>query len=176
MRRLALLALAVALLVAVPRVVDVTALPTQVSDLLGAPEAERTRAVVVRVTDGDTLKVRLPNGSEKDVRILGIDTPEVYPELECGGQEGTTGMAALAPVGSKVVLISDPTQGNRDQYGRLLRYVHRSGKDVGLAQLTSGRARVFIFRNDPLQRAEAYRKAERRAQRAGRGSWPQCWR
>lgn len=176
MRRLALLVLLAAVLVGLPKMVDLTALPAQVAGLTGAPEAGRTRAVVVRVTDGDTLKVRLANGSERDVRILGIDTPEVYPRLECGGQEGTTAMEALAPVGSKVVLVSDSTQGDRDQYGRLLRYVHRSGKDVGLAQLTSGRARVFIFRDDPLRRAEAYREAERRAQKAGRGSWPQCWR
>jgi len=176
MRRLALLVLVAAVLLALPRMVDTSALPTQVTDLLGTTEGERTRAVVVRVTDGDTLKVRLANGNEKDVRILGIDTPEVYPRLECGGQEATVAMAALAPVGSTVVLVSDPTQGNRDRYGRLLRYVHRSGDDVGIAQLTSGLARVFIFRDDPLERAAAYRKAERRARTDGRGSWAGCWR
>lgn len=176
MRRLALLILVAAVLLAGPRMVDTSALPSRVTDLLGTSGAERTRAVVVRVTDGDTLKVRMPNGSEKDVRILGIDTPEVYPELECGGQEATAAMARLAPVGSEVVLVPDPTQGNRDRYGRLLRYVHRSGDDVGLSQLTSGRAQVFIFRDDPLQRAEAYRKAERRARQHDRGSWAQCWR
>ncbi|SFB37649.1 micrococcal nuclease [Nocardioides alpinus] len=175
MRRLALLVLVAAVLLAVPKVVDLNALPAQVSDLIGAPEADRTRAVVVRVTDGDTLKVRLANGSEKDVRILGIDTPEVYPEMQCGGQEATAALATLTPVGSRIVLVSDPTQGNRDRYGRLLRYVHRSGDDVGLAQLTSGRARVFIFNDDPLQRAEAYRKAERGARKADRGSWAACW-
>ncbi|QSR30710.1 nuclease [Nocardioides sp. S5] len=176
MRRLALLLLAAALLLALPKVVGTDVLPAQVTDLLGADEARRDRAVVVRVTDGDTLKVRLANGSEKDVRILGIDTPEVYPQLECGGQEATAAMAGLAPVGSKVVLVSDPTQGNRDRYGRLLRYVHRSGDDVGLAQLRSGRAQVFIFRDDPLQRAEDYRAAERRARKDDRGSWAACWR
>lgn len=183
MRRLTLLVLLAAVLVALPRMVGTTALPAQVTDLLGVDQTERVagvvggvvRGVVVRVTDGDTLKVRLANGREKDVRILGIDTPEVYPQLECGGQEATAAMAALAPVGSKVVLVLDPTQGDRDRYGRLLRYVHRSGDDVGLAQLTSGRARVFIFRDDPLQRAEAYRKAERRARTAHRGSWAACW-
>lgn len=176
MRRLALLLLAAVVLLALPRMVGTSELPTQVTDLLGVERAQRDRVVVLRVTDGDTLKVRLPNGSEKDVRILGIDTPEVYPRVECGGQEATAAMAGLAPVGSKVVLVSDPTQGNRDRYGRLLRYVHRSGDDVGLAQLRSGRARVFIFRDDPLQRAEDYRVAERRARKDDRGSWAACWR
>lgn len=176
MRRLALLVLVAAVLLAVPRMLDTSALPTQVTDLLGTDPAERDRAVVVRVTDGDTLRVRLANGNEKDVRILGIDTPEVYPQLECGGKEATAAMAALAPVGSKVVLVSDLTQGDRDRYGRLLRYVHRSSDDVGLAQLTSGLARVFILRDDPLQRAGAYRRAERRARTDDRGSWAGCWR
>lgn len=176
MRRLALLVLVAALLLALPKVIGGTDLSAQVTDLLGVSEPERDRAVVVRVTDGDTLKVRMANGSEEDVRILGIDTPEVYPRLECGGAEGTAAMARLAPVGSRVVLVSDPTQGNRDRYGRLLRYVARSGDDVGLAQLTSGLARVFIFRDDPLQRAQSYRTAERRAEKAGRGSWATCWR
>lgn len=176
MRRLALLVLAAALIVALPKMVGGIALPTEVADLIGVEQAERTRAVVVRVTDGDTLKVRLPNGSEKDVRVLGIDTPEVYPEQECGGSEATTAMAGLAPVGSKVVLVSDPTQDNRDRYGRLLRYVQRAGDDVGLAQLRSGHARTFIFRDDPVDRAEDYRAAERRAREAARGSWEQCWR
>ncbi len=121
MRRLALLLLTAAVLLALPRMVGTAGLPARVTDLLGAEQAQRDRGVVVRVTDGDTIEVRLPNGSEKDVRILGIDTPEVYPQLECGGQEATAAMARLAPGGSKVVLVSDPTQGNRDRYGRLLR-------------------------------------------------------
>lgn len=176
MRRLALLVLVAAVLLGLPRMLDTTALPEQVSDLLGMTQAERTGAVVVRVTDGDTLVVRLAGGREESVRLLGIDTPEVHPQMECGGAEATTAMAALAPVGSKVVLVSDPTQGDRDRYDRLLRYVHRSGDDVGLAQVTSGRAKVFVFHDDPFQRTRDYQRAARRAREAGRGSWSQCWR
>lgn len=176
MRRLALLVLAAAVLLALPRMVDTTVLPSQVTDLLGTGKAERDRAVVLRVTDGDTLRVRLVNGSEESVRILGIDTPEVHPQVECGGQEATAAMMTLAAVGSKVVLVSDPSQGDRDRYDRLLRYVTRSGDDVGLAQVTSGRARVFVFQDDPFERNRAYQRAERGARKDGRGSWPRCWR
>ena len=52
----------------------------------------------------------------------------------------------------------------------------RYGERGAVAQLTSGLARVFIFRDDPLERAAAYRKAERRARTDGRGSWAGCWR
>jgi endonuclease YncB( thermonuclease family) len=176
MRRLALLVLLGAVLVALPKVLGTTALPPEVSDLLGTGKVERDRARVVRVSDGDTLKVRMPDGSEEYVRVLGIDTPEVHEAVECGGPEASAAMRALAPVGSTVVLVRDPTQGDRDRYDRLLRYVLRSGDDVGLAQLRSGLARVFVFRDHPLQRAEAYQRAARRAQEEGRGSWAECWR
>ena len=179
MRRLVLLVLVGAALIALLKMFD-TALPSQVSDLLGTGEADRDRdrdrVTVVRVTDGDTLGVRLPDGSEENVRILGIDTPEVREPVECGGGEASERMLALVPVGTTVVLVSDPTQGDRDRYDRLLRYVVRSGDDVGLAQLTSGHARVFIFRDDPFERAETYQRAERRASQDDRGSWSRCWR
>src|SRR3954451_12501913 len=38
-----------------------------------APKATRVRANVVSAVDGDTIKVDLKNGSERDVRLIGID-------------------------------------------------------------------------------------------------------
>lgn len=134
------------------------------------------RARVVRVTDGDTLKVRLADGREEYVRILGIDTPEVHGRTECGGAAASRRMRRLAPVGARVALVGDPTQADRDRYDRLLRYVQRRGKDVGRAQVTAGLAQVFVYRNDPFERAGAYQRAERRADRQDRGSWSRCWR
>lgn len=134
------------------------------------------RARVVRVTDGDTLKVRLADGREEYVRILGIDTPEVHGRTECGGAAASRRMKRLAPVGARVALVGDPTQADRDRYDRLLRYVQRRGKDVGRAQVTAGLAQVFVYRNDPFERVGAYQRAERRADRQDRGSWSRCWR
>lgn len=179
MRRLALLVLLAAVLVALPRMFDVTALPAQVTDLLGTAEPERDRARVVRVvrvTDGDTLSVRMADGTEESVRILGIDTPEVHPQVECGGGEASAALRALVPVGSKVVMVSDPTQGDRDRYDRLLRYVERRGRDVGKVQIASGHAQVYVYRSDPFRRTDAYRQVEGRSERLGRGLWSRCWR
>ena len=177
MRRLALLALVAAVLVALPKLLTTTALPPQVDDLLGAGEgADRDRARVVRVTDGDTLRVRLADGSEEYVRVLGIDTPEVHEQVECGGRDASAAMAVLAPVGSTVRLVSDPTQADRDRYGRLLRYVERGGRDVGKAQIVSGHARVYVYRDDPFRRADPYLRAEARSERLGEGLWSRCWR
>jgi endonuclease YncB( thermonuclease family) len=154
-----------------------TATPT--TDPLGSGNSgptRRDRARVVRVTDGDTLKVRLAGGTEEYVRLIGIDTPEVHGRRECGGSFASRAMDRFAPVGSRVVLVSDPTQADRDRYDRLLRYVQRRGTDVGRKQILSGHARVYVYRNDPFTRTRSYQRVEQRAQLARRGSWSRCWR
>lgn len=134
----------------------------------------RNRGTVVKVTDGDTLKVRIHGVGIRDVRIIGIDTPEVYGGVECGGRRASRRMNALAPVGSTVSLISDPSQDDRDRYGRLLRYVERKGKDVGRAQVNLGEARVYVF-DRPFRRTSDYKRVQRDARRDDRGSWRHCW-
>ncbi|HXH79436.1 thermonuclease family protein [Nocardioides sp.] len=130
---------------------------------------------VVRVTDGDTLSVRIAGVGVRSVRILGIDTPEVYGGAECGGDTASAQMGRLAPVGSRVRLQSDPSQADRDRYGRWLRYVSRHDLDVGRAQISRGFARTYVYRNDPFLRTSSYQRAERAARRQLRGSWDLCW-
>lgn len=130
---------------------------------------------VVKITDGDTLAVRIAGAGVRSVRILGIDTPEVYFGQECGGDAASAQMARLAPVGSRVRLESDPTQADKDRYGRWLRYVARQGLDVGRAQIVRGLARTYVYRNDPFLRTRAYQRAEEVARDRLRGSWDSCW-
>ena len=52
---------------------------------------------VVKVTDGDTLKVRVRGVGVRDIRIISIDTPEVYGGAECGGRRASQRMRELAP-------------------------------------------------------------------------------
>ncbi len=53
---------------------------------VGVPDRQDVLvAKLVRVTDGDTIVVRrLGTGREFRVRLIGIDTPEVYGGVECG--------------------------------------------------------------------------------------------
>jgi endonuclease YncB( thermonuclease family) len=134
----------------------------------------RQRARVVKVVDGDTLTVRLANGARKKVRLIGIDTPEVYGTVECGGKPASASMRRLTPRGTRVVLVSDPTQDRVDRYGRLLRYVMKSSRDMNRAQVARGWARVYVYNHHPFKRVDAYRKAQRRAKAAGRGIWSRC--
>jgi micrococcal nuclease len=73
------------------------------------------------VADGDTVTLR--NGQR--VRLVQIDTPEVYFGTECYGRQASALTKRLLPPGTTVRLYPEPVTDRVDQYGRLLRYVLR---------------------------------------------------
>jgi endonuclease YncB( thermonuclease family) len=150
--------------------------PSSSATPAAADVVRRNVGNVVKVTDGDTLKVRIRGVGIRDIRIIGIDTPEVHGGAECGGRKASQRMRGLAPVGSTVTLLSDPSQADRDRYGRLLRYVERRGKDVGRAQVNLGQATVYVYNGKPFRRTASYQRVERSAKSSRRGSWNTCWR
>lgn len=131
---------------------------------------------VTSVVDGDTIKVRLVSGKVRTVRLLGIDTPEVYGGVECGGRQASALTKKLLPIGTKVKLTSDPTQDKVDRYGRILRYVTRKpgGLDVDRRLVKAGWAKVYVYAGVPFERTASYRKAQRSAKRHDRGIWGIC--
>jgi endonuclease YncB( thermonuclease family) len=145
-----------------------------------APAPDRAQTINARVTsvvDGDTIKVRPLETTQRSsytVRLIGIDTPEVYGGLECGGRKASAYLKRLA-TGRHVVLRTDPTQDMFDRYDRLLAYVKlRGGPDAALAQLRAGWAEVYVYSGNPFRRVEAFRGAERSARNADRGIWGSC--
>ncbi|WP_309648946.1 thermonuclease family protein [Nocardioides sp.] len=139
------------------------------------PPAKRQRARIVRVLDGDTVVARLTrNGREVTVRLLGIDTPEVFGGVECGGRAASRTTKHLLPRRTRVTLVSDPTQDLRDRYGRLLRYVMKGGVDVDQRLVRRGHARVYVYDGHPFRRVTAYRAAARKARAADLGLWGSC--
>ncbi|MFM9054588.1 MAG: thermonuclease family protein [Solirubrobacterales bacterium] len=135
------------------------------------PEVVRFRGTVSEVVDGDTIEVAKARGGSETIRLLGIDTPEVYGGLECGGRAASSLMKALAT--GRVKVATDPRQPKRDRYGRLLAYVSKSGKDLGKVMVSRGRAKVYVV-GSRFSRYSAYAAAERRAKRLSRGSWGTC--
>lgn len=117
-----------------------------------------------------------PSVAKRTVRLVGIDTPEVYPKLECGGKKATASLRSLLPKGTRVKLTSDPTQTRNDQYGRLLRYVTKvsTGVDMNRKQVWRGWARLFVWNDDPFMRVASYRKARQSAEAHDRGIWGLC--
>ncbi len=91
----------------------------------------RVTVRVTHVVDGDTIEVRLPDGSEEDVRYIGIDTPEtVKPDtpVQCGGPRAHAVNERLV-AGRTVTLRFDAER--RDVYGRLLAYVYLPRREPG---------------------------------------------
>lgn len=82
------------------------------------------KAIVMRVVDGDTLRVSVA-GQEQTVRLIGINAPESISEkLYENTPEGTAASAHLKDTvksGDLVYLQKDTSE--TDDYGRLLRYV-----------------------------------------------------
>ena len=78
--------------------------------------------MIDHVADGDTVALR--NGQR--VRLIQIDTPEVYFGTECYGPQASATTKRLLPPGTRVRLLPEPATDRVDQYGRLLRYVVRA--------------------------------------------------
>lgn len=107
----------------------------------GTPDHDATWTVV-QVIDGDTLDVRRGDVTER-VRLIAVDTPE---RDRCGYAEARDALAAL--VGDGPVHLVAGSSDDRDQYGRLLRYVEvevdGSRVDAGMHLLERGLA-VAVF-------------------------------
>ncbi|MGA7282766.1 MAG: thermonuclease family protein, partial [Acidimicrobiia bacterium] len=76
------------------------------------------QARVVSITDGDTIRVDYEGGNNEAVRLIGINSPEIG---ECFATQATVALASLVGVGD-IVMVRDVS--DRDQYGRLLRYLY----------------------------------------------------
>jgi len=133
--------------------------------------SERPTGTVVSITDGDTLRLDL-EGSELRVRLTGIDTPEVYPDIECYGPEAEQLLADLAPVGSTLSVEYDREA--RDPFDRELLYLYTAdGTFVNLELVARGAAEAVLF--EPNDRYwNELREAEAAAQDARLGLWGQC--
>lgn len=118
---------------------------------------------VAEVIDGDTLDVRL-DGTKERVRIIGINAPE---RGECLDAQATAALRDLVD-GRSVSLVVDTT--DRDDFGRLLRYVEVGGTDVGEELVRAGLALARRYPPD-VARAEALESAQAAARADGTGLW-----
>ena len=134
-------------------------------------------AVVVSVSDGDTVRLRgrgvgpVPSGSTR-VRLLLIDTPEVFGHTDCYGPEASARTKQLLPPGTHVRVQGDTEA--RDRYGRLLLHVWApDGVSVGERLVSEGYARLLQI--DPNRRyLDVFRGEQAQARSAGRGLWAAC--
>lgn len=143
-------------------------------------------ATVTDVTDGDTIDVEYTNGTNDTVRMLGVDTPEVYGENDPAEFEGvpntTEGKQCLANAGEnasnytknelhqgeQVTLELDPASDGRGDYGRLLAYVLDDGENHNYQLIQTGHARVY---DSEFSQSERFYAAESDAQSDRKGLW-----
>lgn len=139
-------------------------------------------ATVVRVVDGDTLKIEM-NGHEEAVRLIGIDTPESkinkkakkdavktnhdVDTITAMGREATKYVRTLIRKGDTVSIEFDVQK--RDKYKRLLVYAYLSdGKMLNEEIIRAGYANVMTYPPN-VKYQERFVKAYREARDTKRG-------
>jgi len=128
--------------------------------------------LVVRVVDGDTIIIGL-NGKNEKIRLIGVNTPEVVDPrkpIQCFGKEASLFTRNLLE-GKQIRLEGDSSQGDRDKYGRLLRYVFLpAGTFVNKEIIAQGYGHEYTY-HTPYHYQTDFKTAERSARAAGRGLW-----
>ncbi|MEG3923467.1 thermonuclease family protein [Microcoleus sp. D3_18a_C4] len=113
---------------------------------------------ITKVVDGDSIKISL-NGKTESLRLICVDTEESHPggskPVTAAGKAGTE-MAkkyfATADGGLAQIDIEFDTddsvevalQKHRDNYGRLLCYVHKDGENYNLKLIEEGWSPYFV--------------------------------
>ena len=150
-----------------------------------ASSGDTLSATVTDVVDGDTVDVRYQNGTTDTVRLLGVDTPEVYGEHDptefegvpdtkageqCLGEAGddASAYAKNALSGEQVTLVLDDQADKRGDYGRLLAYVRDDGRNFNYDLVDTGNARVY---DSTFSQSDRFYAAESDAQSSQRGLW-----
>lgn len=131
---------------------------------------------VLKVIDGDTIQVE-KGGNKEVVRLLGIDSPEtVDPRkpVQCFGNAASNKLKSLI-LGKNVILSEDLTQGNKDKYNRLLRYVYLPNSVrtfINGEMVKQGYA--YSYRQYPTKFLEKFNNFEKYARENNLGLWGSC--
>jgi len=132
--------------------------------------AENSYYTVKEFIDGDTI---ILNTGDR-IRYLGIDTPELHhPTIgpECGGQEAKDENVNLL-AGKRLRIERDIT--DKDQYGRLLRYVFtQDGYFVNYEIVRRGWAQVLVIYPD-CKYEKMLIDAQMSAMKENLGIWKHC--
>jgi micrococcal nuclease len=123
---------------------------------------------VTRVVDGDTIDVSPSVRGHSRVRLIEMDTPEVYFGTQPYGPEASA-FAKQTLEGEEVGLKLDVQK--VDPYGRLLAYVYLpNGEMANEKLLEEGYAQVATFPPN-VKYVDRFLAAQREARAANRGLW-----
>lgn len=134
-----------------------------------------TKARVIEVIDGDTVKLRIGKQTEI-VRLIGIDTPEtVHPTkpVECFGPEASAHLKNILPKDTEVLVQRDVEA--RDYYHRLLLYLYRASDELFVNQhmVETGHAIPYPFEPNTAY-SRTFAAIGNAARTAAVGLWGTC--
>lgn len=136
------------------------------------PNTIGTYYTVTKVTDGDTIHIRM-DGQDETVRLIGINTPETVDprrSVECFGKEASEAMKSFVE-GKIVRLEYDDSQSLRDTYGRILAYVYlEDGQMVNRKMVAEGYAYEYTYMM-PYHYQKEFRQVQQLAKTSLRGLW-----
>jgi len=142
------------------------------------------QARITRVIDGDTVQVWLPNERADRIRLIGVDTPEVYEseKLERDSRESGRSRAEIQALGrlaseftkkhldGKSVGLELDVQ-TRDKYARLLAYVWLpDGTLFNMVIMREGYAQILTIPPN-VKYADLFLACQREAREKWRGLW-----
>ena len=130
----------------------------------------------IRVMDGDTAEIRWSSADRETVRVLGIDTAELYPDrarrgggISARGAEAR-GFARGAFATARRVELRRAAQ--LDRWGRTLGYFFLDGRNYSVLALEAGMARETVskFGDNGLAREAGEVRAAARREGAALGT------
>lgn len=136
-----------------------------------------TKAIVMRIVDGDTIVVML-NGSKQKVRLQGVNTPEKdgpYTKAQPMNETATKRTKELAE--NKTVTLVYDKKDETDKYGRRLAYVVLPDGRV-LNEILIKEGLAVVYRRFEYSEKQRYIAMETQAKAACKGIWkrkePSC--
>ena len=136
--------------------------------VLGVTSTSAATVQVVRIHDGDTLTI----SSGEKVRFLQIDTPEISP-AECYGAEARKVLVDIIGK-SSITLESDSVSDDKDQFGRILRYVMVGKVNINLKLVEIGAATPYFYKGEKGKYSAQLLKAAQNAKAKKIGLWKSC--
>lgn len=141
-------------------------------------DSEFEKALVKRVVDGDTIVVIL-NGLEEKVRLIGVNTPESAGKYKNNPQDygkESSDFTKRSLLGRVVYFEKDV--GDKDKYGRLLRYVWLTEPSNGNLEenmfnailVSEGYAKVMTIQPN-VKYKKTFTSFEKKARNNKKGLW-----
>ena len=128
---------------------------------------------VTNIVDGDTLDINCPDNENRytRIRLIGIDTPELYTESgEMYYAKEASEFAGESALGKSVIIYLDEISDTRDKYGRLLAYILLPDETF-LNELMLSEGFAYAYTKYRHSFYNKYNQLESRARSNKKGLW-----